>query len=221
MAEFLLNYCFQTFPKLHLTSTKNPTANFKCPGLLVISFILFDVEQEISIKQFQSTIVMDKYCFLHIRQKINYWVGGREEGILVNMVLFFVMIKKQCSACLSQHSNESLLIENKKLQEEITEIEHIQTTLSNEKHEIDQKNIVLKKQVDQLIQQHKLEIKELKMNLTKNHGEIERECDRLTNYAKGTRIFLLSLFCFLIFFFFCLSTPIMFSFSSYVVKNGS
>lgn len=99
------------------------------------------------------------------------------------------MIKKQCSACLSQHSNESLLKENKKLQEEITEIEHIQTTLSNEKHEIDQKNIVLKKQVDQLIQQHKLEIKELKMNLTKKHGEIERECDRLTNYVKGTRIF--------------------------------
>lgn len=115
------------------------------------------------------------------REKANLEVDQVKRLLTKNETEFATNIKNL------QHSNESLLKENKKLQEEITEIEHIQTTLSNEKHEIDQKNIVLKKQVDQLIQQHKLEIKELKMNLTKKHGEIERECDRLTNYVKDLK----------------------------------
>ena len=88
--------------------------------------------------------------------------------------------------------------------------------MSNQKHEVDQENIVLKKQVDQLIQQHRLEMKELKMNLTKKHGEIERECDRLANRVEGIGTSPFFFFCRFLYFFFLNRV----NFSSYKKKFG-
>lgn len=143
---------------------------------------IFSLKREnVTLNEQLKTVFTELEEMRELREKASLEVDRVERLLVKNETEFATNIKNL------QHSNECLLKENKKLREEIGEIEDLQSKLSNQKHEVDQENIVLRKDLDQLIQNHRLEMKELKMDLTKKHGEIERERDRLTNHVEDLK----------------------------------
>ncbi|GAB1599152.1 centrosomal protein of 83 kDa-like [Argonauta hians] len=78
--------------------------------------------------------------------------------------------------------------EIQKFHEEMYECEVQQTKLSNQKHEFEQENMNLKTKVEQLIQQHKLELGELKLDLTRQIGDIQRERDKLQSSIEDLKV---------------------------------
>lgn len=78
--------------------------------------------------------------------------------------------------------------EIQKFHEEMYECEIQQTKVSNQKHELEQDNMNLKTKLEQHIQQHKLEMGELKLDLTRQIGDVQRERDKLQNTIEGTSV---------------------------------
>ncbi|XP_014776072.1 centrosomal protein of 83 kDa isoform X1 [Octopus bimaculoides] len=83
---------------------------------------------------------------------------------------------------------EMLTKEIQKFHEEMYECEIQQTKVSNQKHELEQDNMNLKTKLEQHIQQHKLEMGELKLDLTRQIGDVQRERDKLQNTIEDLKV---------------------------------
>jgi DNA-binding HxlR family transcriptional regulator len=71
------------------------------------------------------------------------------------------------------------------LQREIASTSDLQTQLTSRVHDLEKENIVLKNRVEESSHKGKVELTNLKMEMLKERGDMERQRDKLINQVEG------------------------------------
>lgn len=84
-----------------------------------------------------------------------------------------------------QTEKESLKMQVANLQKEIANNNELQIKLTSRIHDLEKNNIQLKNKAEETSHKCKVDLTNLKIEMLKERGELERERDRLTNKIDG------------------------------------
>ena len=84
-----------------------------------------------------------------------------------------------------QTEKQTLKAQCESLQKEISHNTELQTQLSGRIHELEKDNIVLKNQAEEAVHRSRVEQTNLKMDMLKERGELERQRDMASNTVEG------------------------------------
>ena len=76
------------------------------------------------------------------------------------------------------------------LQREISNTTEFQTDVTQKCHGLEKENLVLKNRAEEAEHQGRLEVTNIRMEMLKERGELERQRDRLANETAGEHIML-------------------------------
>lgn len=84
-----------------------------------------------------------------------------------------------------QTEKQALKLQVENLQKEISSTSDLYTQMTSKIHELEKDNIVLKNTAEEVTHRSKVELTNLKMEMLKERGELERERDRLATQLEG------------------------------------
>ena len=85
-----------------------------------------------------------------------------------------------------QTEKESLRLQVNSLQRELRDSNEQLTQMSTRLHDFEKENIVLKNRSEEVTHRSRVELTNLKMDMLKERGDLERQRDRLTGDIEGT-----------------------------------
>ena len=88
---------------------------------------------------------------------------------------------------LFQTERESLKLQCDNLQKELTSTSDLHNQLTSRVHELEKDNIILKNRAEEVTHKSKVEVTNLKMEMLRERGDLERERDRLKNEVEGMK----------------------------------
>ncbi len=99
-------------------------------------------------------------------------------------------LKLQCNTknkmyCCLQTERESLKMQCDNLQRELASTSDLHNQLTSRVHELEKDNIILKNRADEVTHKSKVEITNLKMDVLKERGDLQRSRDTLKNHLEG------------------------------------
>lgn len=103
---------------------------------------------------------------------------------IINMLIFKSLIN-YVHINYEQAERESLKRQLEYINRELTAAASEQNKLKNEMHELEKKNTILKGHAEEMSHRSKVSLSDLKMEMLKQRGEIEKERDKLGNEVEG------------------------------------
>ncbi|XP_070558809.1 centrosomal protein of 83 kDa-like isoform X1 [Ptychodera flava] len=86
-----------------------------------------------------------------------------------------------------ESEKESLKMHVSQLQEELSTALDMQKTVNTRVHDLEKDKTMLRSQLEEALHRHKIEMTNMKMDVIKSKGEIERQRDTLANEVEGCR----------------------------------
>ena len=95
------------------------------------------------------------------------------------------MLKLANADSFLKTEKESLKLQCDNLQKEMASTSDLHTQLTRQAHDLESENSVLKNSVEEVTHKSKLEVTNLKMEMVRERGDLQRERDRLQGQVEG------------------------------------
>ena len=91
-------------------------------------------------------------------------------------------------SCISQAERESLRRQVENLSRDLTGTTDTHNKLTIKIHELEKENMIYKNRADEISHKSKVDITNLKMDMVKQRGDLERDRDKLANLVEGLKL---------------------------------